>query len=233
MNTSFDQRQQRFWADSTNLRRYDHPVVQMFAEQRVEYLARLFGAWSPTSALDVGCGDGVGMYYMRRITTRIQGCDRSATMLEANPAPPTSLKRCDAYQLPYEDGQFELVYCWELLHHVGRPELVVREMTRVASKAVLVCEPNCINPAMALFGLVKAEERGLFRFTPWYTKQLLVAAGLTAIRWSTGGCVAPNRMPEVIARPLAKLPYHIPVVGLSTIALGYKTSPEFPSRAIS
>lgn len=221
MVDTFDQRQEAYWANNTNLRRYDHPVVRAFAQQRVEYIKTILGSWRPRNTLDVGCGDGFGMHYMQPLVGLLYGCDRSAKMLEANPANDIYLKQCDAYALPYEDSQFELVYCWELLHHIGDPQKVVREMTRVASKCVILCEPNCLNPAMALYGLIKPEERGLLQFTPSYTKKLLRNAGLNDVRDFTVGWFPPNRTPEWLAKILLKLPYRIPVVSMYTIALGY------------
>ena len=222
MDTEFDQRQEEFWDDHTNVRRYDHPVVRAFARQRVEFIAKLLRSWKPHSALDVGCGDGFGMQYMQCIAGSIHGCDQSRKMLDANPADDTHLKQCDAYQLTYEDAQFDLVYCWELLHHIGDPQKVVNEMARVAGKVVLICEPNSLNPAMELFGLLKPEEKGLRRFTPFYTRRLLINAGLKNISCDTVGWFTPNRTPEWLVRVLSKFPYRIPMLGLHNIALGFR-----------
>ena len=162
------------------------------------------------------------MQHMQGLARVIHGCDKSPAMLAANPADKCLLKQCDAYALPYADAQFELVYCWEFLHHIGDPRKVVGEMTRVASKAVLLCEPNCLNPAMALFGILRSEERGLLRFTPSYTRKLLRAAGLRNIRCMTVGWFTPNRTPEWLAAAFVRLPYRVPVVGMYTMVLGYK-----------
>ena len=159
---------------------------------------------------------------MQSIIKDIYGCDKSHKMLEANPANDVYLKQCDAYDLPYGDFQFDLVYSWELLHHIRHPEKVVEEMKRVSRKAVLLCEPNCLNPAMALFGLIKAEERGLLHFTPSYPSKLMRACGLTNIRHFSVGWFTPNRTPKWLANVFLKLPYHVPVVGMYTITVGWK-----------
>ena len=220
---SFDEEQELHWGATANRRPHDHPVVRAFAGRRVEFIARLFGGWRPATALDVGCGDGFGMWHMRSLAGRIRGCDRSLTMLQANPER-SSVDRADAYALPYADARFELVYSWELLHHIGQPERVVAEMTRVASRGVLLCEPNCLNPAMALFGVGNRHERGLLRFPAWRTPQLLREAGLTNVRGFSGGWFTPNNTPAWLARPLARFPFRLPVIGLYVIALGFKPS---------
>jgi len=222
MANDFDQQQDAYWADKTNLRSYDHPVVRAFAQQRVAFLRTIFGASLPKNALDVGCGDGFGMMYMKELIPQLHGCDRSPKMLEQNPAPNEALTQCDANQLVWEDSAFELVYCWELLHHVQDPLRVVKEMQRVAQKTVLLCEPNCLNPAMAAFGVLMPWERGLLRFTPGYTHGLLVKAGLKNVRSFTVSNFTPNRTPLWLATALGKLPYRVPLLGLYTIAIGEK-----------
>ena len=77
---------------------------------------------------------------------------------------------------------------------------------------------------MALFGLIKSEERGLLRFTSGYAKSLLQSAGLERVHCSTVGWLTPNRTPQWLARLLIKLPYSVPVVGMYSVAIGYKNS---------
>ena len=222
MESNFDRRQSEYWGKTNNIRPYDHPVVHAFARQRVQFIAKLIDEKKPAMALDVGCGDGFGMHYMRSIVKTVHGCDKSSRMLEMNPADDACLKQCDAYELPYEECQFDLVYSWELLHHIGNPVQVVREMARVARERVLICEPNCLNPAMALFGIIKPEERGLLRFTPSFPRKLMQRAGLEDVRNFTVGWFTPNRTPEWLAKMLLKLPFYVPVVGLYTITVGRK-----------
>ena len=218
---AFDEKQREYWAIRTNVRSYEHPVVQAFAKQRVQFIQQLLAGWRPATALEVGCGDGFGMHWMRTIVGTIHGCDNSSAMLDANPMDRECLTKANAYALPFENGSFELAYCWELLHHVGNPLDVVLEMKRVASHCVLLCEPNCLNPAMAAFGLIKPEERGLLRFTPRYTKSLLVKAGLRNVRVASVGCFTPNRTPGWLASLFLKLPFQWPLIGMYNFAIGY------------
>lgn len=220
----FDSAQQAHWAATVNRRSYDHPVVRAFAAQRVTFIERLLGDWRPGAALDVGCGDGFGMWHMQRLTPRVFGCDSSEAMLRANPADATRLRQADAYALPYEDASFDLVYCWELLHHVSDPLRVVREMARVCAGRVLLCEPNSINPAMALFGLVQRHERGLLAFPFWRTGRLVRQAGLSKARTASVGWFTPNNTPGWMARSLVRLPYRVPLLGLYTITIAEKSA---------
>jgi len=228
LESAFDQQQARYWAKTTNLRPYSHPVVKAFAKQRVRFIADILRSARLKTALDVGCGDGFGMSHMQSLVKVIHGCDRSGKMLEANPAGDSLLEQCDARNLPYGDGHFDLVYCWELLHHVENPRRIVAEMARVAGKAVLICEPNCLNPAMALFGLLKREERGLLRFTPSFPATLMRSSGLRHIRRFTVGWFPPNRTPALLARVLLKAPFRIPVFGMYTITVARKDTQPSP-----
>ena len=217
----FDQEQKAHWNVRTNLRSYTHPVVRAFAAQRIAYLRGLLAGWRPAHTLEVGCGDGFGMTNMPALADDIHGCDISWAMLQANPCERNRLARADACALPYQDASFDLVYCWELLHHVGEPQKAVNEMRRVSRKGVLLCEPNCLNLPMAAFGIVAREERGLLRFTPGYTKRLLINAGLRDVRVASVGCFPPNRTPPWMVGFFQKLPYRWPIVGMYNIAIGY------------
>jgi SAM-dependent methyltransferase len=219
--SDFDREQERHWRSRINVRDADHPVVRAFARQRVDQIAELLGGWRPGRALEVGCGDGFGMAHLPRIAGRVYGCDRSPAMLRANPAPRERLVLGDAYALPFASGSFELCTCWELLHHLAEPERAVAEMRRVSSRCVLVCEPNVLNPAMALFGLLRPEEHGLLRFTPRYTRELLRSAGLRRVQLCSVACFTPNRTPGWLAALLGRLPYRWPLVGLYNLALGF------------
>jgi SAM-dependent methyltransferase len=81
--TEFDQSQKEFWSENTNLRSYDHPVVEAFARQRVGFIRELLDS-NVKTCLEVGCGDGFGMYYMQSLG-KVFGCDISGPMLHRNP----------------------------------------------------------------------------------------------------------------------------------------------------
>jgi ubiquinone/menaquinone biosynthesis C-methylase UbiE len=86
-------------------------------------------------ALDVGCGTGALAYALAGYAGEVVGVDSSEAFLEAARlgAPPNCAFRIgDATALPFPYGDFDLVGCLRVLHHVRRPELVVSELARVA-----------------------------------------------------------------------------------------------------
>jgi SAM-dependent methyltransferase len=51
-------------------------------------------------------------------------------------------KKENAEALSFQDGEFDFVFCKESYHHFPRPLLSLHEMLRVATKAVILVEPN-------------------------------------------------------------------------------------------
>ena len=86
-------------------------------------------------ALDVGCGTGALAYVLAEHVREVVGVDGSEAYIDAArlhaPANCTFTVG-DATALPFPYGDFDLVGCLRVLHHVRRPELVVSELARVA-----------------------------------------------------------------------------------------------------
>ncbi|MBN1997997.1 class I SAM-dependent methyltransferase [candidate division KSB1 bacterium] len=219
--SDFDTKQKKFWDVTTNLRTVHHPVVQGFSNQRMDFISGLLQ--NPVnSILEVGCGDGFGMWFMKDITKGMFGCDISISMLHKNPSK-DRVCLADAYKLPFQDKKFDMVTCWELLHHIAKPLDVVREMTRVSRRYILIFEPNVWNPAQIIFALLTPAERGTFRFTPRYIRSLVEKAEIQNYMIKTGGWFTPNRTPILLFKLLKKLPYTIPLFGISNILFGEKS----------
>ena len=85
-------------------------------------------------ALDVGCGTGALSYALAPLVGEVVGVDSSeeyvATARAHAPAGCTFVVG-DAESLDFPYGDFDLVGCLRVLHHVRRPELVVSELARV------------------------------------------------------------------------------------------------------
>jgi ubiquinone/menaquinone biosynthesis C-methylase UbiE len=85
-------------------------------------------------ALDVGCGTGALAHVLAPLVGEVVGVDSSEEYLAAAredaPAGCTFVPG-DAEALPFPYGDFDLVGCLRVLHHVPRPELVVSELARV------------------------------------------------------------------------------------------------------
>ena len=86
-------------------------------------------------ALDVGCGTGALAYVFAALVGDVVGVDSDEEYLAAarrNAPPGCTFVGGDAESLDFPYGDFDLVGCLRVLHHVRRPELVVAELARVA-----------------------------------------------------------------------------------------------------
>ena len=108
------------------------------AERRAALEARVGRLLAPLRgderALDVGCGTGALAHVLAPLVGEVVGVDSSEEYLAAarEDAPAgCTFVRGDAEALPFPYGDFDLVGCLRVLHHVPRPELVVSELARV------------------------------------------------------------------------------------------------------
>ncbi|HEY8515169.1 MAG TPA: class I SAM-dependent methyltransferase [Candidatus Binatia bacterium] len=205
-----------FWETGGRYRPSDHPVVELFARQRVEYLEARGALDGVASLLDVGAGSGFSSaYYPERI--RVVACDYASGMLTGNPV--RDRVRCSATQLPFDDGGFDVVTCWELLHHLDDPVAALREMWRVTRRRLVVFEPNRINPGHIVLGLTREEERRSLLFSPGHLRRLVHAATGRRARPQRCGLLFPNVTPLPIARLLTRLPYRVPLIAISQLVV--------------
>jgi 2-polyprenyl-3-methyl-5-hydroxy-6-metoxy-1,4-benzoquinol methylase len=110
-------------------------------------LDELFAQASPSSLLDVGCGEGVLTAKLAaRIDGPVVGIDLDDPALHAEwekrAAPNCDFRVMKAENLPFSDGEFDMATAIEVLEHVPDPEHTVAEMARVASKHLLVSVPR-------------------------------------------------------------------------------------------
>jgi len=206
--------QRAFWESGGIYRPSDHPVVELFARQRVGFLTATGVLDGIRSVLDVGAGTGFSSaYYPAGL--RVVACDYAAGMLDHNPV--DERVRCSACALPFASRQFDAVACWELLHHLDDPVAALREMSRVARRRVILFEPNRINPGHIYLGLTRDEERHSLRFSPRHLRRLARAAGASVVRHVRCGLLFPNITPLPLARVLVRMPFRVPLIGISQL----------------
>ena len=119
----------------------------------VELLAPFSGA---ERALDVGCGTGALAYVLAEHVGEVVGVDEREAYVEAarrNAPPRCTFAVADATTLPFPYGDFDLVGCARVLHHVRRPELVVSELARVTrpgGRILVVDQLGDVDPIRSL-----------------------------------------------------------------------------------
>jgi ubiquinone/menaquinone biosynthesis C-methylase UbiE len=100
------------------------------------------------SVLDVGAGTGRGV---RHLLDNMPGllvrgiepvAERIQQAVQMKGIPKGVILQGVGEALPFEDASIDVVCCFGMLHHVPKPNSVVREMLRVARKAVVIVDGN-------------------------------------------------------------------------------------------
>jgi SAM-dependent methyltransferase/uncharacterized protein YbaR (Trm112 family) len=215
------QSQREYWEADSVHRDARHPVVEGFSRQRWAHVARRVDLGAVRSALDVGAGNGFSSIYAPA-QIDVVATDGSWRMLSRHPGHARVI--ADATALPFAGGSFDLVFCWELLHHVDEPWRALREMARVSRKSVVFFEPNPLNLAQFLFSLYDREHRRVLRFSRRYVADQVQRAGLRLLTFERCGLILPNRTPPAVFRLLQRAPFRCPMVGISQLVVAEKAA---------
>jgi len=113
----------------------------------LRYISSLIHLLGATSILDVGSGSGRAVRFLMREHPElkiagIEPVDALRAVAEERGVPPGVIIGGSGQSLPYPDQSFDIVCELSVLHHVKKPEAVVREMMRVARVAVIVGDEN-------------------------------------------------------------------------------------------
>lgn len=125
-----------------------NPVVRRLMSNFERTLGELFVQASPSSVLDVGCGEGVltHQWALALGDKRIVGIDLDDPKLLAEQAtrtaPNLEYRVMKAENMPFADDEFGLASAIEVLEHVPDPAHTVAEMARVARDHLLVSVPR-------------------------------------------------------------------------------------------
>ena len=125
-----------------------NPVVRRLMARFESDLDDLWKQASPTSILDVGCGEGVLTHeWAERLgDRRIVGIDLDDPKLKAEwekrSRPNLEYRVEEATHLSFADDEFDMATAIEVLEHVPEPEQTVAEMARVAKRWLLVSVPR-------------------------------------------------------------------------------------------
>ncbi len=97
--------------------------------------------------LEVACGTGRGMAWLRRVAVRAVGGDITAGLLaeaHAHFQSRVPFARFDAERLPFSDTSFDVVVMFEAIYYLQDPRAFLRECTRVLAPGgrVLLCSAN-------------------------------------------------------------------------------------------
>jgi O-antigen biosynthesis protein len=113
------------------------------SEHRARY-AWAAGLAASRKVLDAGCGTGYGLGILERGgAAQLVGIDLSeeavARARDDNASADVEVLQGDVRALPFADGEFDLVVCFEVIEHVDDRDAVLDELARVVSASGIVC----------------------------------------------------------------------------------------------
>lgn len=133
-------------ARSTNELKFEtgNPVVRRMIAAFFDNLREVVEPLHPRSTLDAGCGEGETITRLGPLLgKRIAAVDISAysvdRLLERQPS--VEVRTASIMDLPFPDDSFDLVLCLEVIEHLDDPKRAVRELSRVATREVVVSVP--------------------------------------------------------------------------------------------
>jgi ubiquinone/menaquinone biosynthesis C-methylase UbiE len=113
------------------------------SEHRGRYL---WGAQlaSGLKVLDAGCGTGYGLRILKEAgAAQTVGVDVSADAVaqasEAMSDEHIEVLQADLKELPFSDGEFDLIVCFEVIEHVPEREVILDELARVLAADGVLC----------------------------------------------------------------------------------------------
>jgi 2-polyprenyl-3-methyl-5-hydroxy-6-metoxy-1,4-benzoquinol methylase len=132
---------------STNYEKFQtgNPVVQRMFDGFFARLREIVEPLDARSLLDAGCGEGETLARLDgSLPQRIAAVDldEEAVAFTAGRFPGVDVRRESVFELPFEDGSFELVLCLEVLEHLDDPGRALAELVRVSARDVVVSVPH-------------------------------------------------------------------------------------------
>lgn len=103
-----------------------------------------FKSYENLNILELGAGDG----FLTELILKKLNCKKYvATDLSAEGVKKIKKRKIkafkmDAEKLKFSDNSFDIVCCFDVMHHVNNPKQMASEMVRVAKKKVFLIEPN-------------------------------------------------------------------------------------------
>lgn len=123
-----------------------NPIARLLMKGFLDAVGGLFDGIAPAEVLEVGCGEGkLATALLRsaaRRPARFVATDLSLHRVEGDVDPAIDFREASVYELPFADREFDLVLCCEVLEHLEEPQRALREIARVARRAVILSTPR-------------------------------------------------------------------------------------------
>lgn len=140
--------QRRYYTDTASQYDVRHAHECGDDPQTLRLVCALLRMIGPRTVLDVGAGTGRNIQHLLDCmpTLLVRGIEPVAALIEQavqkNGVAEGAIVQGVGEALPFADASFDIVCSFAILHHVPDPDAVVREMLRVARKAVIIADGN-------------------------------------------------------------------------------------------
>jgi SAM-dependent methyltransferase len=124
----------------------ESPAMHSFLDEVYSILAREIAFGPDQSLVDIGCGRGYFVEYLRlRGHSNVCGIDPCGLLLEDTLS--DTVVRGSFEDNPYSESSFDIAFTCHTLHHLPdrNPIFAVKEMLRLARKYVVIVEINNTN----------------------------------------------------------------------------------------
>lgn len=176
---------------STNFRKHTsrNPLQRYFIERFHTVVARQIATVlaadpdcpTPARVVDVGCGEGFTIEYLRARLPDLEftgvDSDPDALTIATLRVGGAQFGQARIEDLPFPDGGADLVLCLEVLEHLPQPEAALREILRISRRHVVLSVPE--QPFFAGANLLRGRNLRTWGDDPDH-RQRWTAAGFAA-----------------------------------------------------
>ena len=146
----------------------------------LKYISNFLKMFDVHSALDVGCGTGRAIKYFSENHPEIKiiGIEPVKELIyqavNKNKISPESVICGSGESLSFENASFDIVCAFGVMHHVPKPDLIIKEMMRVAKKAIFISDSNRFGQGSILARWTKLL---LYKIKLWHIIDLIKTKG--------------------------------------------------------
>jgi ubiquinone/menaquinone biosynthesis C-methylase UbiE len=140
-----------------------YDVSRAINPETVEKLVILLNVDCDSVLVDLGCGTGNYTFALRQVAKSVIGIDRSTGMIEqARTKFPLLRFICgDVTNLPFNSERFDGAFAIQVLQHIEKKEVFLREAHRVLRKGAYLAIHSCSHKQMRAFWFYHYFPKGL------------------------------------------------------------------------